>query len=603
MKFLRIGTRWKIFKRLIKRYLAQRLYRRMILNFVGLGVLPIIIVSFILISLTQNTVQTYIFERNMEIARSASKEIILFIEKPLTILTTMAQTRDILEMERFTQSRVINKIKIGNPIFRKIFILDQNGLVVVTTSFGEELRDYSQLQSFQKAVLGETYYSQVYFTPSRFPVMQIALPIKKYSNVEGILIGEIDLKSIWDQVDKITVGKTGNAFLISSDGSVIAHPEKQRVLNKESFKDFVFYPELMKGKEGIAFYENDNEEILAAYSPVPELSWGIVVQQSKNEAFELARKMRDRVIILALVTTLLALILAIATVKRITKPLEVLVKGVRAYAEGNLEHRIQMQRQDELAVLAHEFNQMAESLDTNQKRLRRMERLAALSRFASLVSHEIRNPLNAMNINMQILRRLISQENAPPEKKVKYLNIISSEINRMNSLVSNFLAITRPPELNLIRSDIHQILEEVMITLEAQATSFNISVNRNYSDESFYGMFDYNQLKQVFHNIILNAFEAMPEGGNLTVKTFAVNNKEFQASSRRLVISFKDTGHGIPRQKMNEIYEFYFTTKKTGTGLGLAIAKQIIEGHKGSINIASNKEKGTTVVIELPLET
>ena len=602
MRFLHIGTRWKMLKRILKRYLAQKIYRRMILNFVGLGVLPILIVSFILISLTQNTVESYIYDRNMEIARSASKEINLFIKEPLTILNTIAQTRDILEMERFTQSRLINKVKAGNPLFQKIFILDQTGLVVVTTSFGEELNDYSNSPVFSETRSGRTYFSQVYLSPSRFPVMQIALPIRKYNTVEGVLASEIDLKAIWDKVDKITLGKTGNAFLISSDGSVIAHREKERVLNKESYKEYAFYPEILKGNEGITFYKNGGDEIIAAYAPIKELSWGIVVQQSVKEAYDLARKMRDRVTVIVILTTLLALVLAVTTVKRITNPLEILVKGVRKYGEGDLDHRIQIQRQDELAVLASEFNQMAESLDRNQKRLRRMERLAALSRFASLVSHEIRNPLNAMNINMQILRRLITQQESPPEKKIKYLNIISSEISRINSLVTNFLAITRPPELNLIRSDVHHILEEVIMTLEGQAKATDITVTRQYSNEPLYGMFDYNQLKQVFHNIILNAFDAMPEGGQLSVKTSLVTKKERSEKSRRISISFSDTGYGIPKQKLNEIFEFYFTTKKTGTGLGLAIAKQIIEGHKGSIKVESKEKKGTTVLIELPLE-
>ncbi len=602
MRYLHIGTRWKMLKRILKRYLAQKLYRRMILNFVGLGVLPILIVSFILISLTQNTVESYIYDRNMEIARSASKEINLFIKEPLTILTTIAQTRDILEMERFTQSRLINKVKAGNPLFQKIFILDQTGLVVVTTSFGEELNDYSNSPVFSETRSGRTYFSQVYLSPSRFPVMQIALPIRKYNTVEGVLACEIDLKAIWDKVDKITLGKTGNAFLISSDGSVIAHREKERVLNKESYKDYAFYPEILKGNEGITFYKNGTNEIIAAYAPIKELSWGIVVQQSVDEAYDLARKMRNRVSIIVIFTTLLALVLAVTTVKRITNPLEILVKGVRKYGEGDLDHRIQIQRQDELAVLASEFNQMAESLDRNQKRLRRMERLAALSRFASLVSHEIRNPLNAMNINMQILRRLITQQESPPEKKIKYLNIISSEISRINGLVTNFLAITRPPELNLIRSDVHQILEEVIMTLEGQAKAIDIVVTRQYSDEPLYGMFDYNQLKQVFHNIILNAFDAMPDGGQLSVKTSLLTKRERTERPRRIQISFSDTGYGIPKQKLNEIFEFYFTTKKTGTGLGLAIAKQIIEGHKGTIKIESKEKKGTTVYIELPLE-
>jgi len=598
-----IRTHWQLAKRIIRRYLERKIQRRMILNFMGLGVLPIIIVSFILIRLTENTVQSYIFDRNLEIARSAKKEIELFIEKPLTILGTIVLSRDILEMERFTQSRVINKLLQEYQIFKKIFILDRSGIAVVTTSFGEEFKDYSQEQYFNITMQADTFFSEVDFTPSRFPVMQIALPIKKYNTVDGILVGEIDLQFIWDLVDKIKIGKTGYAFLISSNGTVIAHPDKQLVLNRESFSQFAFYQELITELENINIYDYNGVEMLAAYSPISDLRWGIIVQQNEAEAFELARKMRYQVTIFVFIMALFALILAFKTIRRITKPLEVLVQGARKYAESDLTHRIRVERHDELAVLANEFNKMAESLDKNQKQLRRMERLAALSRFASLVSHEIRNPLNAMNINMQILRRLMTQADSPPEKKVKYLNIITSEINRMNNLVSNFLAIARPPELNLIRSDLHQILEEVILILEGQAKSLGIQIKRIYTKESLQGMFDHNQLKQVFHNILLNAFEAMPEGGMLKVTTINLNSKKDKNNIKpKVLIKFEDIGHGIEKGKLPDIFEFYFTTKKTGTGLGLAIAKQIVEGHRGTISIKSKERVGTQVLIELPIE-
>jgi len=116
-------------------------------------------------------------------------------------------------------------------------------------------------------------------------------------------------------------------------------------------------------------------------------------------------------------------------------------------------------------------------------------------------------------------------------------------------------------------------------------------------------MFDYNQLKQVFQNILLNAFDAMPEGGEMSIQTAAgPDMKKGKRVSKSIQITFMDTGVGIPKQKISEIFEFYYTTKKTGTGLGLAIAKQIIEGHEGEIKVESTEGTGTSVVIHLPWE-
>ncbi len=593
----------RILRRQVRRYLAQKIYRRIILNYVGLGVLPIVIVSIVLINLTQRTVLSYLNQRNLEAARRASNEISLFIEEPLTILNTLVQTRDILEMERFTQSRVINKIKIGNPIFRKIFVLDQSGLAVVTTSFGEELKDYSKEVFFREVLKGKTYFSPVYFTPSRLPAILVSVPILKYDRVEGALVGEIDLKNIWELVDNITIGKTGNAFLLSAEGTLIAHRDKERVLQRESYANYDFFKLLREGKEGITRYQSGGRTMVAAYVPIPQLNWGIVIQQTEMEALELAREMRMRVIIFVALTSILALALAITNVKRITRPLEILVRGVREYAGGNLKHRIEIKRQDELGELAQEFNSMAATLDKNQRKLRRMEQLAALSRFASLVSHEIRNPLNSMNINMQILRRLIFQKNPDSEKTLKYLNVISSEIERINNLVTNFLVISRPPELNFIRTNIHQILEEVIVIQEGRAHAEGIEIHREYAKEELSGLLDHNQLKQVFHNIIINAFEAMRNGGTLEIATELIRKNNKDGTVQRIArIKFKDSGSGIPTQYLKDIFEFYYTTKRTGTGLGLAIAKQIVEGHKGKIYIQSQENRGTTVFIEIPLE-
>ncbi|NOX36073.1 MAG: HAMP domain-containing protein [Calditrichaeota bacterium] len=604
MKKRHLKTRLRLLKRAFRRFLSGKISRRLIFSYVGLGVLPIVVVSVFLISLTQTTVQTYIYQRNLETARRASNEIFLFIQSPLTILNTIAYTRDILEMEKFSQSRLINRIKEENSIFHKIFIVDDRGIVQVTTSFGEEQMDFSQEPFFQTAIQGKEFLSDVYFTPSRFPVLLIAEPLVRFDQVLGVLAAEIDLKNIWDLVDNITIGKTGNAFLLSNNGIVIAHKEKEKVLEKEDYSGFEFFRQLQQGLEGITHYTMDGETMIAAYAPIPKLGWGIVIQQSQQEAFTLAFQMQKRVIFFVVLTTVIAMILAYLAVQRLTSPLVELVRGVREYASGNLNHRIRLKRQDELAELAQEFNSMARSLQQNQKELQRMERLAALSRFASLVSHEIRNPLNSMNINMQILKKLINRADVPPDRKVKYLNVLSSEISRINDLVTNFLVIARPPELNLIRTDIHRVLEEVLLLQEARANAEGITIRRRYANSDITGMFDHNQLKQVFHNIVVNALEAMPNGGELTVRTEIIQRDKSSDQSQRYVrITFQDTGRGIPPEIIKEVFEFYYTTKKTGTGLGLAIAKQIIEGHQGFIYINSWPEKGTKVFIELPIDS
>ena len=598
----KLNTGLRALQRNFERFLSRKISNRLLITYIMLGALPLVIASLLLISLTQDTVQSYIHERNRETARRASNEISLFVKEPFTILQTTALTPDLLERDVFTQT-IINKIKDEHGIFSKVFMLNDSGLVTATTEFGEEFQNFSNEPFFLETMLGSGHISDIYFSPSRFPLLTIAEPIQKFNQVAGVLAAEIDLKTIWTLVDSITIGKTGFAFLLSADGQVIAHRDKDKVFRREDFSTNEFFTDLITNQEDFVTYLVEGEESILVYERIPQLNWGVVVQQSQTEAFTLASQMQSRVLYFTMLTVLIAIVLGILSIQRLTQPLLQLVRGVREYASGNLEHQIEMKTQDELAELAQEFNSMAGSLKKNQRELQRMERLAALSRFASLVSHEIRNPLNSMNINMQILKRSFNRPEISPERKTKYLDVISSEITRINDLVTNFLTIARPPELNLIRTDLHQILDEVIIIQKAHARSEGVKIRRGYASDTVTGMFDYNQLKQVFHNIIINAVEAIIEEGMLSIKSKVIEKKVSETDMAYMVrIEFKDNGMGIPGDIITEVFEFYHTTKRTGSGLGLAIAKQIIEGHKGSIYIKSKVGGGTSVFIELPID-
>ena len=247
---------------------------------------------------------------------------------------------------------------------------------------------------------------------------------------------------------------------------------------------------------------------------------------------------------------------------------------------------------------------MAGSLLENQLKLRRVERLAAMSKFATLVSHEIRNPLNSMNINMQILKREMENPSGDSEKKQKYFNIITSEINRMENLIKNFLMISRPPRVDFLPNDLHSILDEVILMHKANAEQQNVRIKKEYYDRKVMANVDRDQMKQVFHNIIINAFQAMPEGGDLIIRTSIKRlRNRLDQIVRTIRIEFIDSGIGIPKDKIKDIFEVYYTMKKTGTGLGLAIARQIIEGHFGTIQVKSEVGEGTRLIVNIPIKT
>jgi signal transduction histidine kinase len=344
--------------------------------------------------------------------------------------------------------------------------------------------------------------------------------------------------------------------------------------------------------------------MLGTFSYLSHFEWIVVIQQPVDEAYGLATRMLYQVFAFVGLVIMIAVLLAYLLEKRITQPINTLVDGVKRYAEGDLDFRISIEQFEEIEVLAEEFNAMAEKILDHQRKLRRVERLAAMSKFATLVSHEIRNPLNSMNINMQILKREIERPDGDLEKKRKYFDIILSEIQRMDNLINNFLMISRPPRFDFLPNDLHDVLDEVVLLHEGKSKQQDVLMVKEYCEETILANVDRDQMKQVFHNIIINALQAMPDGGSLTLKTSVhkMRNKLKQKVDS-LRIEFIDTGIGIPQDKTKDIFEIYYTSKKTGTGLGLAIAKQIVEGHFGNISVSSKEMLSTKIIIDIPVKS
>jgi two-component system NtrC family sensor kinase len=585
--------------------LFKRLSTRLLLTLTLLAAMPLIIVGLFMTSVTQETLSEYVKSQHSEIARRARNEINLFLETPVTVLKILLETQDLNEMNPFAQNLILNKVKSAQHEFNRIFTVDLFGNEVTTTSFGDHPVTYQNEPFYRQAMNGNSFFSPVYFNEAKEPFVITSQPIRRYDRIVGVLAGEIDLKSIWNLVDEIKIGESGTAFVISSSGQLIAHPDKKKVLQGTKVIDNDLISEALNSVEQTRIFKSpEGVEMLGTFAHVSQFDWLIVIQQPIKEAYAVANKMLFQVFVFVALVILLAMLIAYLLEKRITAPINTLINGVKQYAAGDLNFRIRIDKYEEIAVLAKEFNAMARRLLENQKKLRSMERLAAMSRFATLVSHEIRNPLNSMNINLQILKREIENPQANLIKVHKYYDIILSEIQRMDNLVKNFLMISRPPRVDFLPDDLHEILDEVLLMYAINAEQQKIQIVKQYVNKKILANVDRDQLKQVFHNVLINALQAMPNGGTLTVRTSIGKIKNLlKQTVNALRIEFIDTGVGISKEKLHGIFEFYYTSKKSGTGLGLSIAKQIVEGHFGSIYAWSKEGKGTRLIINLPVKT
>ena len=589
----------------IHQRIFDRLSTRLLLTLTLLSALPVIIVGIFMTSVTGDSLAEYVRSQHIEIARRANNEIKLFLDIPIKTLMILLETQDITEGNPFAQGLILNKVRSRDPIFNRIFTTDTLANQITSSDFEEHTTNYVYEEFFTEAMQGKDYFSPVKFSQTKEPYVISSHPIKRFDKIVGVLAGEINLTNIWDLVDKIMVGENGSAFVISADGQLIAHPDKKKVLQRSEVIDLELLSAVKDTVENSQiFISQEGEETLGTFSYLPDFKWIVVIQQPVEEAYEVADRMLFQVFAFVGLVIIIAIMLAYLLEKRITQPINKLVEGVKRYGEGDLEFRITIEKYEEIAVLAEEFNSMAAKLLENQRKLRRAERLAAMSKFATLISHEIRNPLNSMNINMQILKREIELPDGDPDKKKKYYDIILSEIQRMDNLINNFLMISRPPRFDFLPNDLHYVLDEVLLLHDGNARQQDVNIVKKYCGEKIMANVDRDQMKQVFHNVIINALQAMPNGGTLKIKTELIKMRNRQQQKiNAMRISFWDTGTGIPEDRKEDIFEFYYTSKKTGTGLGLAIARQIVDGHFGEIKVRSNPGGGAVLVIDLPIKS
>jgi nitrogen fixation/metabolism regulation signal transduction histidine kinase len=595
----------RIWKTKIERPVFAKLSTSLLFTLTLISAIPLILVGIFMSGVTQESVSEYIQSQQSQIASRAANEINLFLQTPINTLNILLETKDITSMETFSQNLILNKVKSAYPTFNRLFVTDSMGFEVTSTAFETEVHNYSQEDFFKESIRGNSYFSEVYINENNEPYVLSSHPIKRLNEITGILVGEIDLKSIWSLVDTIQIGETGSAFVVAGNGQLIAHPDKRKILSQSAVIDSALIFEVPQIDTVITrnFDSPEGEEMLGTFAYLPQLEWILIIQQTVDEAFSVASRMLYQVFAFVAFVILIAAFLAYLLEKRITTPFNTLIDGVKRYAEGDLEYRLSIKKYEEMSVLADEFNAMAEKLLDNQRKLRVAERQAAMSKFAELVSHEIRNPLNSMNINMQILKREIENPKGDIDKMRKYHDIIISEIQRVDNLVQNYLLVSRPPRFDFLPNDIHDILEEVLLMHAANAEQQNVRIKMLFTPNKILANVDRDQLKQVFHNIVINAMQAMPNGGKLSIKTkMGIMNDRLDKKVDAVCIEFNDNGMGISKDRLNNIFDFYYTSKKTGTGLGLAIARQIIEGHDGTIAVTSKVDEGTGITVNIPLK-
>jgi signal transduction histidine kinase len=313
---------------------------------------------------------------------------------------------------------------------------------------------------------------------------------------------------------------------------------------------------------------------------------------------EQASKSLRYTLILLLVTTLVTGIL----VWSFTRPIKDLSIAARRVAGGDFNIRVPAaKRRDEVGALAEAFNEMTAKLGRTRQletQLHQAEKAAVVGRLAAALAHEIRNPLNYINLTLDHLRSAFAPEE--PQKRETFerlANQLKAEVARINTHISDFLSYSRPTRLELQPLNLRVEAEDDMRMIEVQASENGIETRVEELGPVPPIMADHQAVRSILTNLIINSVQALDGQANSIVVTLSTVD-----AARRAQIEVTDTGRGIAPEDISKVFEPYYSTKETGTGLGLAIVKKAIDEHGGTISVISKLGSGTTFVITLPVD-
>jgi signal transduction histidine kinase len=318
-------------------------------------------------------------------------------------------------------------------------------------------------------------------------------------------------------------------------------------------------------------------------------------QKAKIQSLNQAKKIRIITITAVMMILFLGIILTFFLLHDILDP-------IRKLASETDRHKGTRKSGDEVKVLSQsvydlrkEYDQTQVELEKSREHLLQSEKLALVGKLAAGTSHSIRNPLTSVKMRLFSLSRSL---NLAGDQKEDF-DVISEEIAHIDNILQNFLEFSRPPRLKLQHVSPSDVVDQGIQLLQHRLESYEVFIKIQRKEHLPLIQADPEQLKEVFVNIIVNACEAMGQGGSIFIYEETVIEQE---KFRSAVIRISDNGPGIPDAIKSKILEPFFTTKEEGTGLGLSIATRIVEEHGGRLNIESKEGNGTTFIITLPIK-
>ena len=601
----------KVEERSVTRAVDGRLFRKYVGLFLVVVALALIPKGMLDIWFSYHGLRTLLVRVQSEQAISAAEKIAQFVNE---IQNQMAWETQLPLQIRSDEDWRIDAVRLLRqvPAITELTQLDGGGRERYRTSrqgtdvIGS-LRDLSQDPVFIGAMANKVYYGPVYFAGQSEPYMTIALAGAQRDN--GVIIGQVNLKFIWDVVSQIKVGEHGKAYVIDDKGRLIAHPDISLVLRNIDLSPFAYVQAaraaLPQGpsEESGPVTDLTGKEVLSASAPVNALGWLVFADMPIAEAYAPLYTMLARSALLLLAGVALAFLAGLLLARKMVVPIRILSDGAARIGSGDLTQRMSIRTGDELEELGEQFNNMAMQLQNSyanlehkvEERTRELEAAnLAKSRFLATASHDLRQPLHALGLFVAQLR---GRTRADERKHL--IARVDAALSAMNELFNELLDVSKLDSgvmaPNLTQFPVTHLLARIESTFAGAAQEKGLSLRVVKS--SGWICSDFLLLERILSNLISNAIRYTTAG------TVLVGCRR---RGERLHIQVWDTGAGIPAEQHKNIFVEFFRLSKhdreprSGLGLGLAIVDRLCRLLDHPISLVSAAGRGSCFSVAVP---
>lgn len=601
------------------------LKNKLIFLFLVLALVPLVVFGIFSIKTTESVINNLVSRKIENIA--ADKAVILerWLQERKQDMQVIAGTSIVKSMEPGLIAPYLDLVRTQYKVYNDISIFSDKNELVYSAGDYLQSQDIQILTTDQQVSIASPKVK--YLPKEKESTFQLIAPVYENGRQLGTVLGTVGTHNIISMILHVSLGKTGECYLVDRNGTFLAHKDPWRILSENISHSGSFKNTFGPGEPKNIYLDYRNIEVLGTSHKVDGTDWYIVVEQDKAEAFRSADSMKSLIVFMMLLAIGSAFVLTWVISHHFIRPVRELSRSVKILAQSEYDPEgHDTIRGDEIGVLYRAFNDMARKIKQRQdfllenihlksaeleetgqtlKQLKiiaeRSEKFAALGRLGAAVAHEIRTPLTSLKLFLESIQGEIE---ISPEY-IEDFGIAMGQISRIEIAINRLLDYTKPKEMVFSMISLRQLINDVVTLVRPLANKQECIIETVIAPGLPEIEGDKTLLEEALINIFINALEAMPEKGHIDVSAVHVDctlTDENKNTVPAVRIEIKDTGAGISAENLNYIFDPFFTTKSAGTGLGLPMVYNTIKRHNGVITAGNRAEGGACFSIFLPVK-